>query len=85
MHAEFARELVRIARPPHADDDLGLELDNAVFALDASTMDLCLSVFPWAFFRSTKPGSSCMRCSTCGEASPRSSMFRAPSPARRSG
>ena len=56
MYAEFARELIRIARPLHADDDLGLELDNTVFALDASTMDLCLSVFPWALFRSTKSG-----------------------------
>ena len=56
MYAEFAQELIRIARPLHADDDLGLELDNTVFALDASTIDLCLSVFPWALFRSTKSG-----------------------------
>ena len=38
----------------YADEDLGLDLDNTVFALDASTIDLCLSVFPWAPFRSTK-------------------------------
>ena len=56
MYAEFAQELFRIARPLYADEDLGLELDNAVFALDASTIDLCLSVFPWALFRSTKSG-----------------------------
>ena len=38
----------------YAGEDLGLDLDNTVFALDASTVDLCLSVFPWAPFRSTK-------------------------------
>ena len=54
IYAEFAQELIRIARPLHADDDLGLQLDDTVFALDASTIDLCLSVFPWALFRSTK-------------------------------
>ena len=54
IHAEFARELIRIARPLYADEDLGVELDDTVFALDASTIDLCLSVFPWALFRSTK-------------------------------
>ena len=56
MYAELAQELIRIARPLYADEDLGLELYNAVFALDASTIDLCLSVFPWALFRSTKSG-----------------------------
>ena len=46
--------MIRIARPLYADEDLGLELDNTVYVLDASTIDLCLSVFPWALFRSTK-------------------------------
>jgi hypothetical protein len=45
---------IRIARPLYAEEDLGLELDNTVYALDASTIDLCLSVFPWALFRATK-------------------------------
>ena len=54
IYAEFAQELIRIARPLYADEPLGLELDNTVFALDASMIDLCLSVFPWALFRSTK-------------------------------
>ena len=54
IHAEFAQELIRIARPLYAGEDLGLELDNTVFALDSSTIDLCMSVFPWALFRSTK-------------------------------
>ena len=54
IYADFAQSLIRIARPLYADEDLGLELDNTVYALDASTIDLCLSVFPWALFRSTK-------------------------------
>ena len=54
LYADFAQVLIRIARPPYADEDLGLDLDNTVYALDASTIDLCLSVFPWALFRSTK-------------------------------
>ena len=54
IYADFAQALIRIARPLYAGEDLGLELDNTVYALDASTIDLCLSVFPWALFRSTK-------------------------------
>lgn len=53
IYADFAQALIRIARPLYAEEDLGLELDNTVYALDASTIDLCLSVFPWALFRST--------------------------------
>ena len=65
IYADVAEELIRIARPMYADEDLGLDLDNTVFALDASTIDLCLSVFPWAPFRSTKAAISSARCSTC--------------------
>lgn len=54
IYADFAQALIAIARPLYAGEDLGLELDNTVYALDASTIDLCLSVFPWALFRSTK-------------------------------
>jgi len=54
IYADLAQALIRIARPLYADEDLGLDLDNTVYALDASTIDLCLSVFPWALFRSTK-------------------------------
>ncbi len=54
IYADFAQALIKIARPLYAEEDLGLELDNTVYALDASTIDLCLSVFPWALFRSTK-------------------------------
>ncbi|MBT7951998.1 MAG: IS4 family transposase [Gammaproteobacteria bacterium] len=54
IYADFAQALIKIARPLYAKEDLGLDLDNTVYALDASTIDLCLSVFPWALFRSTK-------------------------------
>ena len=56
IHADFAQALIRIARPLYAEEDLGLELDNTVYAFDSSTVDRCLSVFPWALFRSTKSG-----------------------------
>jgi len=54
IYADFAQALIKIARPLYAEEYLGLELDNTVYALDASTIDLCLSVFPWALFRSTR-------------------------------
>src|SRR5699024_5000710 len=54
IYADFAQALIRIARPLYADQDLGLDLDHTVYALDASTIDLCLSIFPWALCRSTK-------------------------------
>ena len=54
LYADVAHALIRIARPLYAEEDLGLELDNTVYALDSSTIDLCLSVFPWAHFRQTK-------------------------------
>ncbi len=56
IQADIAQALIRIARPLYAGEDPGLELDNTVHALDSSTIDLCLSVFPWALFRSTKSG-----------------------------
>jgi hypothetical protein len=54
IYADFAQHLIAIARPLYAREDLGLELDNTVYALDATTIDLCLSVFPWAPFLPTK-------------------------------
>ena len=54
IYADFAQVLIGIARPLCADEDLGLELDNTVYALDATTIDLCLSLFPWARFRKHK-------------------------------
>ena len=54
-HADFAQHLIRIARGLYANDvPEGLEGLDTVYALDSSTIDLCLSVFPWAPFRSTK-------------------------------
>lgn len=50
----FAQRLIVQARKLYAGDALGVDLANTVYALDATTIDLCLSVFPWAPFRSTK-------------------------------
>lgn len=54
IHAEFAQRLIDQARKLYAGDDWGLELSHAVYALDSTPIDLCLAVFPWAHFRSTK-------------------------------
>src|ERR1700729_13781 len=54
IYAELAGRLIVQARKLYAGEDLGLELTNTVYALDSTTIDLCLSVFPWAHFRSTK-------------------------------
>ena len=54
IYAEFAQRLIVQAKAIYAGDALGVELSNTVYALDATTIDLCLSVFPWAHFRSTK-------------------------------
>ena len=54
IHAEFAQSLIGIARCLYAGEPFGVDLKDTVYALDASTIDLCLSVFPWAPFRSTK-------------------------------
>lgn len=50
----FAGRLIAQARGLYVDEDLGLDLTNTVYALDSTTIDLCLSVFPWAHFRTTK-------------------------------
>src|SRR6185437_12525314 len=54
IHAALAQRLIVQARRLYAAEDLGLDLANTVYALDSTTIDLCLSVFPWAHFRSTK-------------------------------
>lgn len=54
IYADFAQSLISIARNLYVKDDFGAELNNTVYALDSSTIDLCLSVFPWATFRRTK-------------------------------
>ncbi len=54
IYCEFAQGLIRTARGLYVDEPFGLDLQDTVYALDATTIDLCLSVFPWAPFRSTK-------------------------------
>ena len=54
IYAEFAQRLIAQARELYAEEELGLDLSNAVYALDSTTIDLCLSLFPWAPFRRSK-------------------------------
>ena len=54
IYADLAQGLIRRARRLYADEPLGLELEHTIYALDSTTIDLCLSLFPWARFRSTK-------------------------------
>lgn len=54
IYADFAQVLIQRAKQLYLDEDLGLDLDATVYALDASTIDLCLSMFPWAKFRKAK-------------------------------
>jgi len=54
IHAEFAQRLIVQARKLYAGDSFGIELENTTYALDSTTIDLCLSLFPWALFRTTK-------------------------------
>ena len=54
IYGDFAQILIHEARQLYAHDDFGLELQDTVYALDATIIDLCLSVFPWAWFRTTK-------------------------------
>lgn len=54
IYAAFAQRLIAQARPLYAEEELGLDLANAIYALASTTVDLCLSLFPWAPFRSPK-------------------------------
>ena len=54
IFADFAQHLIGIARPLHAEDSIGVDLDHTLYALDSTTIDLCLSLFPWAKFRQHK-------------------------------
>lgn len=54
IYAEFAQRLIAIARALYVDEPFGVDLKETVYALDSTTIDLCLSVFAWAPFRSTK-------------------------------
>src|SRR5450631_786915 len=54
IYADFAQVLIGIARPLYAGDPIGVDLNQSVYALDSTTIDLCLSLFPWANFRKCK-------------------------------
>jgi len=54
IYADFAQALIAQARPLYKDDDFGVELDSAAYALDSTTVNLCLSLFPWARFQSAQ-------------------------------
>jgi hypothetical protein len=54
IFADFAQHLVGVARPLHVEDPMGVDLDHSLYALDSTTIDLCLSLFPWAKFRHHK-------------------------------
>jgi hypothetical protein len=54
IYADFAQRLIVQARKLYATEELGLDLSNTIYALDSTTIDLCLALFPWAPFRSTK-------------------------------
>ena len=54
IYADFAQILIRIARELYINEELGIELNHTVYALDSTTIDLCLSLFPWAKFRKNK-------------------------------
>jgi Domain of unknown function (DUF4372)/Transposase DDE domain len=54
IYADFAMKLIAIARPMYANESLGFDLDHSLYALDSTTIDLCLALFPWARFRAHK-------------------------------
>ena len=54
IYADFAQSLISIARPLYVDEPFGVDLKDTVYAFDATTIDLCLSVFPWAPFQRSK-------------------------------
>jgi len=54
IYADFAQVLIGIARPLYAHDPIGVDLDQSLYALDSTTIDLCLALFPWAKFRRHK-------------------------------
>ncbi len=54
IYADFAHHLIGVARKLYQQDQLAIDIEQTVYALDSTTIDLCLSVFPWAHFRTTK-------------------------------
>lgn len=56
LYADLAQHLIHQARSLYSNEDFGIDLDNTVYALDSTTIDLCLSLFPWAQYSSTQAG-----------------------------
>jgi len=71
IFADFAQVLIGIARPLHARDPMGVDLQQSLYALDSTTIDLCLSLFSWARFRRRKAPSRCTLCWICTATFPR--------------
>ena len=61
IYADYAQHLIGIARPLYIDEPLGIDLDATVYAFDATTIDLCLSMYPWAQFRRAKSNTKFQR------------------------
>lgn len=74
IYADFAASLIQTARALYASDSFAVELDQTAYALDTTTIDLCLSVFPWDTSVLPKPQSRCTPCSICAATSPASSI-----------
>jgi hypothetical protein len=73
IYADFAQVLIHEARRLYGGESFGVDLEQTVYALDSTTIDLCLSLFPWAHFPGARRArSSCTRSWTCGGASRRS-------------
>jgi len=65
IYADFAQTLIAIARPFVCSGSHRVELNQSLYALDSTTIDLCLSLFPWPSFVSTRQPSRCTPCWTC--------------------
>jgi Domain of unknown function (DUF4372) len=65
IYCDFAQSLMAMARRLYVNESFGVELSEAVYALDATTIDLCLSVFSWHPFDRPKQRSNCIPCSIC--------------------
>jgi len=79
IYADLAQVLIGQARLLYSQDQFGVELKDTVYALDSTTIDLCLSLFPWAPWTNSKAcGGSCLRCSICAAAFLRDRNHRRP-------
>ena len=75
IYADFAHVLIGIAQKLYANDGFAVELDAAAYAFDSTTIDLCLSLFPWGAFADARGRSSCTRLSICAATSLALSTF----------